>query len=222
MTQTLDMTGATGLRVANVDALELRIANTTIWTAPVTSFTIWGATTPGNGGVWKSEGAGTIIVGNRFYTSESTGITVLGYRIWMPSGAVLTLDVTGTAYLDDWQSSAILASTTFAGPVRATAGKTSTHVAGWNTVMFPTPFHLNPISGAAGTLDLLTIAVQFSGTASNYAGDFGLGGANFDSVTNPGTKLAEASGFYQGIYNLNGGLNQGPNFYGIDLVFTVP
>jgi hypothetical protein len=148
MTQTLDMSTATGLRVANVDALELRIANTTIWMAATgAEHSVLGAAAPPAG--WlpqqsQSDFSTNGWLGSNFYTNGTpeTGWQLRGGRLWVPAGSAHIGQSARMGYFIEVGGP--IANNT--GPIidningwNATASAPITLVAGWNEVRLATP-----------------------------------------------------------------------------------
>jgi prepilin-type N-terminal cleavage/methylation domain-containing protein len=136
-------------------------------TASGTVYSIFNGATPGTSQTDFTDGGGSLKVGNRFYTTQNSGVRVVGMRIYNPAsstGTFLGLSVTAYAYLNDWTGTWVTGTTTFATTPTATKTYTTTRVAGtWTDILFDTPFTLPKISSAAGANDLLTLAVQYSG-----------------------------------------------------------
>jgi len=199
-------------------------------TAPaVATYSIFNGQTPSTTQLVYSDGGGSLKIGDRFYTTNTNGISIKGLRIYNPSAAsgadstFLSLNVTAYAYLNDWTGSNITRDTTFGSSPVATQSYSGTRTAGsWTDIMFSTPFTLPKISVASGTPDALTLAIQYAG-GNHYV--FVTPSPNnsafMESTVQPGIYLAEGSGVGRGVNTLVNGSDN--SYYGIDLIFsTIP
>ena len=191
-------------------------------TAPAVNYSIFNTTPPGTGQTVYSDGGGSLKVGNRFYTTEATGIKVTGLRIYNPSSAdstFLSTNITAYAYTHNWTGTGISSTTTFAQSPVATKAFSGTRTAGtWTDILFDTPVALAPITSASGPADLVTLAVQFAG--GNYY-VFVLGSDQFNnhqSTMRPNTYLSETQYVGRGVNTLSGTAVDAN--YGIDMIFT--
>ena len=189
---------------------------------PAGGFAIFDGAAPGTSDTIHTDGGGSLRMGNRFYTTQATGISVLGARIWNPvasDSTFLNTDLTLDAYTNDWTGTKVLWAATVAGAILQTKTVTSTRVAGtWTDVLFDAPITLPTISAGAGTLDLLSLVLGFAG-GTYYVTVDGLGVPAIESAGSPGTYLAEDAGLGRGINSLAGDTVNA--HYGIDLLFEV-
>ncbi len=181
-----------------------------------------GQTPPGSYSVWN-DGNGSLQVGNRFYTTLSSGISVRGLRIWNPSNAdagFLAQNVTGYAYTNDWTGSSISGTSTYTTPV-ATKVHTTARTAGtWTDIIFDTPINLPNVTSAAGPNDMLTLAVRFASGNHYVFGSPAPGGSDpVNSSSLPGVYLSENGEVGRGVHTISGGAVD--SYYGIDILFSV-
>lgn len=180
-----------------------------------------GQTPPGSYSVWN-DGNGSLQVGNRFYTTLPSGISVRGLRIWNPSNAdasFLAQSVTGYAYLNDWTGSPISGTSTYTTPV-ATKAFTTTRTAGsWTDIIFDTPINVANVTSAAGSNDMVTLAVRFASGNHYIFGSPAPGGSDpVNSSSLPGVYLSENGDVGRGVHTINGGVVD--SYYGIDILFS--
>lgn len=189
---------------------------------PAATYSIYNGQTPSGTISVESDGGGSLKVGNRFYTNENAGIKVKGLRVYNPtvsSGPFLALGITAYAYVNDYTGGQVNGSTTLAGTPVATKTFSGTRTAGtWTDILFTTPFTLPKIAPSAGTNDLLTLLVQYSGGNHYvYVNPSPNSGNEVNSTIRPGTFLAESSGLGREVNSISGG--SGSNYYGIDILF---
>ena len=187
-----------------------------------TSYSIFNTTTPGTGQTIYNDGGGSLRVGNRFYTTENSGIKVTGLRIYNPSTAdntFLSLGVTAYAYTNSWTGVDVSSTATYSQSPLATKAFSGTRTAGtWTDIIFDTPVTLPKISSASGPADLLTLAVQFS-SGNHYVFISGTDQYNnIQSTTRPGTYLSESP--YVGRGAISVSTTAVEAFYGIDIIYT--
>jgi len=176
------------------------------------------------------DGGGSLKIGNRFYTTENSGIKVTGLRVYNPTvydassspSAALSPSITAWAYTHDWLGATINGGTTFAQSPVATKTYSGTRTAGtWTDIMFDSPITLAKINSAAGPADLITIAIQYAG-GNNYVFATGLPGPDTldsrQSTARPGTYLAEHWALGRGVITLNSG--EVNSYYGIDIIYV--
>jgi prepilin-type N-terminal cleavage/methylation domain-containing protein len=191
-------------------------------TASTATYSIYNGTTPGTTQVVYTDGGGSLIAGNRFYTLETTGVYVKGLRIYNPASAdstFLNLGITAYAYMNDWTGGQVNAPVTFGTSPVATKTYSGTRTAGtWTDILFDTPFLLPKISSASGASDLVTLAVQFTGGNDYvYVLPGPAGGGALDSIARSGNYLAENS-IGREANSVEGG--SGGSYYGIDMLFS--
>jgi|GEM_PF-867010 len=194
-------------------------------TLTVATYNVFNTSAPGTGQVVGTDGPDSLKFGNRFYTTEPTGIKVAGLRFYNPaagSGATSTfLSLGGTAYMyaNDWTGSTIdgiasisqvpLAIKTFSGTRTAQS---------WTDVLFDLPITIPAISNGSGPADLITLVVQFNG-GIYYTVANGLNENNFvQSTTRPKTYLAESPYVGRGVNSVSS--TSTPTYYGIDIIYT--
>ncbi len=180
-----------------------------------------GQTPPGSYSVWN-DGNGSLQVGNRFYTTLSSGISVRGLRIWNPTNAdagFLAQSVTGYAYTNDWTGSNISGTSTYTTPV-ATKTHSSTRTAGtWTDIIFDTPISLPAVTSTAGPNDMLTLAVRFASGNHYVFGSPAPGGSDpVNSSSFPGVYLSENGEVGRGVHTING--SSVDSYYGIDILYS--
>lgn len=168
-----------------------------------------------------TDGGGTLNIGNRFYTTQTNGIRVMGARVWNPPATdttFLNTDVTVTAYTNDWLGSSLNYNTTIAGAIRQTKVQTAVRVAGtWTDVLFDTPFILPAINAGATGLDLLTLMLRFEG-GTRYTIITLSSTSPINSAVSPGTYLGGVD--VGRLVNSVGSAN-GATCYGVDVLFEV-
>lgn len=176
---------------------------------------------PGNYNAYN-DGSNTLWIGNRFYTDRNAGISVVGARVWEPSGAssgYLSSSITARAYVQDWHGSG-LGGWNSLGTQVASATFSGTRTAGtWTDIYFATPITLPKLTSGAGPGDCLTIAIQYNGTGYTAA----------DPEITPDTvESSQVSGVYLGeaYYNVIGrsvsnayATEAAYTYYGLDLLF---
>ena len=180
-----------------------------------------GQTPPGSYTVWN-DGGGSLVIGNRFYTTTTAGIKVYGLKVWNPAGAdtsFLALAITATAYLNSWTGTNINGTNTFSTPVATKTYSTARSAGSWTEIIFDSPITLAPISSAAGPSDLLTLAILYNG-GNHYvfATPTPNNGSPVQSTAIPGTYLAENNNIGRGI-NTADSNGFFASYYGIDLIF---
>ena len=176
------------------------------------------------------DGGGSLKIGNRFYTTENSGINVTGLRVYNPTvydassspSSALSPTITAWAYTHDWVGSVINSGATFAQSPVATKTYSGTRTAGtWTDIMFDTPITLAKINSASGPADLITIAIQYAG-GNNYVFATGLPGPDGldgrQSTARPGTYLSEHYAIGRGVISLSSG--EVNSHYGIDILYT--
>ena len=191
-------------------------------TSSSSSFTIFNTTAPGTGQTVYNDGGGSLKVGNRFYTTENSGIKVTGLRIYNPSNAdstFLSLGITAYAYTNDWTGATIQSPTTYSQSPLTTKVFSGTRIAGtWTDINFDTPITLPKVSNASGAADLLTLAVQFAG-GNHYVFITGTDQYNnIQSTSRPGTYLSESPYVGRGAISVSSTAVEA--FYGIDIIYT--
>jgi prepilin-type N-terminal cleavage/methylation domain-containing protein len=172
-----------------------------------------------------TDGGGSLIVGNRFYTTLTNGISVKGLRVYNPPSSdstFLNLGITAYGYLNDWVGSYLDRSDTMGAccSLMATKSYSGTRVAGtWTDIVFNTPFNLSKITTAASGNDMLTLMIQFAG-GNDYvvASPTLTSGASPQSTTMPGVYLSEDNSIGRGINTLV--LSPVLTSYGIDILFS--
>jgi len=191
-------------------------------TTPTLSYNIFNSSAPGTGQTVYSDGGGSLRLGNRFYTTENSGIKVNGLRIFNPSNAdntFLSLGVTAYAYTHNWTGTDISSTATFSQTPAATKAFSGTRTAGtWTDIIFDTPFTISKVSNASGPLDMVTLAVQFAG-GNHYVFVTGTDQYNpIGSTARPGTYLSETP--YVGRGAISVSTTAVDAFYGIDIIFS--
>jgi len=189
---------------------------------PITSYNIFNSSAPGNSQSVYSDGGGALKVGNRFYTTEPSGIKVTGLRVYNPASSpapFLSLNITAYAYVNDWTGSTIDGVTTFAQSPVETKVFSGTRTAGtWTDILFNSPITLPAISSSSGAADLISLVVQYAG-GTNYVYDPMTDPAVFvQSTTRPKTYLSEAPYVGRGLNSESSGAVLA--HYGIDIVYT--
>jgi len=191
---------------------------------PITSYNIFNSSAPGSGSPAPSvgtDGGGALKVGNRFYTTEPSGIKVTGLRIYNPassSAPFLSAGITAYAYMLDWTGSTISGTTTFATSPVATKTFSGTRTAGtWTDISFSSPITLPAISNASGVADLITLAVQFAG-GTYYVYAPSDPSIYTQSTTRPKTYLSETPYVGRGVNTESSGAVDA--HYGIDIIYT--
>jgi len=190
--------------------------------AGAVNYTIFGSTAPAANQV-ESDGGGALIVGNRFYTNEASGIKVTGLRVYNPTTgatpAFLSAGVTAYAYTHNWTGTTINGATTFAQSPVATKAYSGTRTAGtWTEILFDTPITLAPKNASSGPVDYITLAVRYAG--GNYYVYTPLLN-QFDSIES----TSRPNNFLSLTQNIGRGVNnvitaEVDTYYGIDMVYT--
>ena len=189
----------------------------------VSSYSIFNGQSPFTNQIIYTDGGGSLKIGNRFYTTEASGINITGLRIFNPAGAdstFLSLGVTAYAYTDSWVGNYIDGTPTFAKTPAATKTFSGTRTAGtWTDILFNSPINLPAINVASGADDVISLAVQFAG-GNHYVFVTPLptDDTNTQSIARAGTYLAEHTGLGRGINTLVYG--SGNSFYGIDIIYS--
>lgn len=190
-------------------------------TTPTSYLSVFGAVSPGSNAASHSDGGGSLIVGDRFYSTKA--LRIRGARLWNPAGSdgtFLTRPVQFSAWAEDWTNEA-LTSDIPAGAPTATKTHTAQRVAGtWTEVLFDTPIVINPVSSAANGPDCITIAVRMDGTHYVTTALGASGSGNEDAVRSTmdsGTYLAEMT-FRRAVANVS---IQPYAYYGVDILFEV-
>lgn len=185
---------------------------------PASYLSVFGTASPGATSEAHSDGGGSLVVGDRFYSTKA--IRVRGARLWNPptaDGTFLTRPVVFNAYGEDWVSEGLM-TTVPAGSPTATKTFTGQRVAGtWTEVLFDTPILINPVASAANGADTITITVNMEGT--HYV-TTSLATSNEDAVRSTmdsGTYLAEMT-FRRAVANVS---IQPFAYYGVDILFEV-
>ena len=189
---------------------------------PVVSYSIFNNSAPGTGQTIYTDGGGSLRLGNRFYTTENSGIKVTGLRIYNPSNAdstFLSLGVTAYAYTHNWTGSDVSSTATFSQTPAATKAFSGTRTAGtWTDIVFDNPVTISKITNASGPVDLITLAIQFAG-GNHYVFISGTDQYNpIGSTTRPGTYLSETP--YVGRGAISVSTTAVDAFYGIDIIYT--
>lgn len=190
-----------------------------------TTYSIFGSAAPAGTVTLYSDGGGSLRTANRFYTTRSAGIRVVGLRVWSPAGAssdYLTQTITARAYLNDWQGSSVSGETTFGQSPVATKIHSPLRTAGaWQDIRFDTPITLPAITTGANGNDLISLSVEFSG--GDYYGIVTRASpAEFESTVSggEGVYLAEYTNVVRSIHNLLGsGSVHGDYVYLIDILY---
>lgn len=191
-----------------------------------TVYSIYNGQAPGTTRLVYNDGGGALKVGNRFYTTESAGIKVIGLRVYNPTNAdggdsgFLARTVTAYVYTQDWQGSTIEGPDTFSSGIVATKLYSGARTAGtWTDILFDSPITLPPITIGLGPKDFITLAVQYSGGISyTYVTPVPAANLGFQSVMRAGTYLAENNNLGRGVNTLSGvSLN---SYYGIDVLYN--
>jgi len=190
-------------------------------TAAAPSYSIFGSTPPGAGTV-QNDGNGSLKIGNRFYTTEPSGINVTGLRIYNPASSdstFLSLGVTAYAYTHNWTGSTITSLTTFSQTPVATKTYSGTRTAGTFTdILFDNPITIAPKNTSSGPVDYITLAVQYAG-GNHYIYFPGLN--QFESVESS----SRPNNFLSLTQNIGRGVNtmitaETDYYYGIDMIYT--
>ena len=186
------------------------------------NYTVFGSTAPAANQV-ESDGGGSLIFGNRFYTNEASGIKVTGLRIYNPttnsSPAFLSAGITAYAYTHNWTGTTITSATTFAQSPVATKTFSGTRTAGtWTEILFDSPITLAPKNTSSGPVDYITLAVRYDG-GNYYVYTPSLN--QFDSIES----TARPNSFLTLHQNIGRGVNtlvtaETATYYGIDMVYT--
>ena len=189
----------------------------------VTSYSIFNGQPPLTNQTIYADGGGSLKIGNRFYTTETSGINVTGLRIFNPAGAdstFLSLGVTAYAYTDNWVGTSIDGAPTFAKTPAATKVFSGARTADtWTDILFDSPISLAAVSAASGPDDVLSLAIQFTG-GNHYVFVTPLPSDNSSIQSNAraGTYLAEHTDLGRGINTLT--YAAASSFYGIDIIYT--
>lgn len=186
-----------------------------------TNYTVYDSVKPSTSQSVGADGGSSLKIGNRFYTTEPTGVKITGLRIYNPTSSdstFLSLGVTAYIYLNDWVGTYITATTTLGQTPLATKAYVATRTAGsWTDIMFDTPVILAPVTSAAGTNDLASLVVQFAGGA-HYIYTTPAPSDSVQSTVRPGMYLAEHNNIGRGIASVNGGVLA--THYAIDIIYT--
>jgi prepilin-type N-terminal cleavage/methylation domain-containing protein len=170
-----------------------------------------------------NDGGGSLKIGNRFYTTEASGINVTGLRIFNPASAdstFLSLGLTAYAYTDSWVGTSIDGTPTFAKTPIATKTFSGARTAGaWTDILFNSSITLPAINVASGADDVISLAVQFAG-GNHYVFVAPLPNddTSIQSTARAGTYLAEHTGLGRGINSLTYASTN--SFYGIDIIYS--
>lgn len=206
------------VRATNSYGFDEHTYSGTISTTGGASYSIFGVNSPGTATI-NNDGGGSLFIGNRFYTTESAGIDAIGIRIWEPPTAdstFLNLDITARAFIQDWVG------TFLNSPLATTPLQEKTYTAArladtWTEILFDAPIHLNPVGSGAGSLDMLTLAIGYSGGQAYISLD--RNGDAVESIGEPGTYLSENADIGRGVNSI--GTSPVATYYGIDLIFEV-
>lgn len=127
---------------------------------------IFGASSPPGNYQEYNDGGGSLWVGNRFYTTQNNGISIIGVRVWEPVGvsqAFLNAPLSVQVFTQDWQGTG-LGGWNSLGAAAATATFTGTRTAGsWTYVLLNSPVTLAKVTSTAGAKDMATVAVRYDG-----------------------------------------------------------
>jgi len=186
------------------------------------NYTVFGSNAPAANQV-ESDGGGSLIVGNRFYTNEAAGIKVMGLRVYNPTTnatpAFLSAGITAYAYTHNWTGTTITSATTFAQSPVATKTYSGTRTSGtWTEILFDTPITLAPKNTSSGPVDYITLAVRYAG-GNYYVYTPTLN--QFDSIES----TARPNSFLTLHQNIGRGVNtlvtaETATYYGIDMIYT--
>ena len=187
------------------------------------SYSVFDGQSPFTNQIVYTDGGGSLKIGNRFYTTEASGINVTGLRIFNPASAnstFLSLGVTANAYTDSWVGNYIDGTPTFAKTPVATKTFSGTRTAGtWTDIVFDSPITLPAINVASGPDDVISLAVLFAdGNHYVFVTPLPTDQTSIQSTARAGTYLAEHTGLGRGINTLT--YAHVNSFYGIDIIYS--
>lgn len=183
---------------------------------------VFAGSSPRTGSVTYNDGGGSLWAGDRFYTSLTNGVRILGVKVWEPvsaSGTFLTTPINIRAYTQDWQGSNLGGWNSLPSP-DVTTTYNGTRTAGtWTYIWFSSPITILKATSGANGKDMLTVATQYDGSNYAAAGPGAFDGGVVGSTQLSGIYLSEDPGVGRSVSNAYASTT-GAIYYDIDILAT--